>query len=246
MKKNISIFLALVFFVQGFANEMTKIDNLKSKPLTFNDIKNKNKLYLYAGAIPEQFRYIPIYNKFIGLSLLKGDTRQIQHDLTHPFDLPDNCVDVFQSEDVFEHIEYDSLPAVLNEIYRVLKPEGFCRISLPDYRCDYLIERSMKSEDGELLFDPGGGGHYINGKVCNGGHVWFPKIESMSALIKKTQFHTHGRVNFLQYYDEEGNPIVHPTDYSVCHVHRTPDFDQRVQNPRRPLSLVVDLYKSQQ
>lgn len=51
-------------------------------------------------------------------------------------DLSDNSVDIYQSEDVFEHIEYQTIPSIFNEIYRVLKPNGLFRLSMPDYRCD--------------------------------------------------------------------------------------------------------------
>lgn len=37
---------------------------------------------------------------------------------------------------------------------------------------------------------------------------------------------------------------LHPIDYSKGMVMRTPDFDDRVRYPKRPLSIVVDLTKS--
>ena len=211
--------------------------------LQFSDIKNRKKLFLYAGDLVDLRARHSSYKNFIGLSLGLSDAHHIKHDVTKPFDLRDNSVDIFQSEDVFEHIEYDLLPSVLEEVFRVLKPGGFCRISVPDYRCDLLIARSIKDMDGNILFDPGGGGSYKNGKVIRGGHVWFPTIESVTHLVQCSSFSRSGRIKFLQYYDEEGNSIIHPTDYSICKVKRTPDFDKRVQNPRRVMSLVVDLYK---
>lgn len=210
--------------------------------LQFDDIKDRESIYLYAGDLAVSFPHLR--KKFIGLSLQKSDHFHIQHDVTKPLDLEDNTVDVFQSEDVFEHIEYNALPSVLNEIYRVLKPGGICRISMPDYRCDLLIARSIKDKDGNIVFDPGGGGAYVQGKVINGGHLWFPKFESVKQLMENSAFTKFGSVEFLQYYDEEGNPVIRPTDYSICVVDRTPDFDPRVQNPRRPMSIVVDLRKN--
>ena len=40
----------------------------------------------------------------------------------------------------------------------------------------YIIDR-LKDSSGNLYHDPGGGGSYdyINSKVINGGHVWFPQ-----------------------------------------------------------------------
>jgi len=83
------------------------------------------------------------YYKFVGLSLNESDSRHIQHNVTEPLPFPDDCVDVYQSEDVFEHIDPGKLPSVINEIYRVLKPGGLFRLSLPDYRCNILRERSF-------------------------------------------------------------------------------------------------------
>ena len=45
------------------------------------------------------------------------------------------------------------------------------------------------------------------------------------------------------YYDESGKGITKTIDYSIGHVMRTPDHDERVQNPFRPMSIVVDCIK---
>ena len=92
--------------------------------MEFNDLHDSENIYLYAGDLPEGNREnVP----FIGLTL-KPEAEwwnefHINHDVTAMIDLPDNSVDIFQSEDVFEHIEYDQLKSTINEIYRVLKPE---------------------------------------------------------------------------------------------------------------------------
>ena len=93
--------------------------------MEFNDLHDSENIYLYAGDLPEGNREnVP----FIGLTL-KPEAEwwnefHINHDVTAMIDLPDNSVDIFQSEDVFEHIEYDQLKSTINEIYRVLKPGG--------------------------------------------------------------------------------------------------------------------------
>lgn len=158
--------------------------------------------------------------------------------------LLDNSIDIYQSEDVFEHIEPKYMINIFNEIYRVLKPEGFFRLSMPDYKCNILKNRSLKDKDNNIYHDPGGGGNYdnINKKVINGGHVWFPTYEQVKELINLSNFNLE-KVNFLHYYDENDNPVTNKIDYSKCFVQRTPDHDKRVQNPYRPMSLVIDLYK---
>ena len=211
--------------------------------MEFNDLHDSENIYLYAGDLPDANREnVP----FIGLTLKPRsewwNDFHIIHDVTEKIDLPDNSVDIFQSEDVFEHIEYDRLKFTINEIYRVLKPGGLFRLSMPDYRCDILYERSKKDKNGNIIFDWGGGGKYHRRKkkVVGGGHVWFPKYETTRALLESTDFTDF---DFLHYYDTDGTPVLNKIDYSKRLVGRTPDFDERVSSPRRPMSLVVDCRK---
>ncbi len=154
--------------------------------LTFHDIRDLDHIYLYAGNISPGLRERdPAYEKFVGISLNLSDAHHIRWDVTKHIPLSNNSVDIYQAEDVFEHIEYGKLKSAIDEIYRVLKPGGFFRLSIPDYRCDVLINRSQKNAKGEIIFDPGGGGKYKRGKVIDGGHVWFPKIEIVEKLLKE-------------------------------------------------------------
>jgi SAM-dependent methyltransferase len=211
--------------------------------IPWEEITKKSPLFLYAGDITDN--YVEHYKDYTGLSLIKNDTKHIKHDITLPMPLPDNCVDRYQAEDVFEHIEYSQLILVINEIYRVLKPGGFFRLSIPDYRCDVLYNRATKDSFGNIIFDIGGGGHYENGKVIGGGHVWFPTIENVKNLLESTDFYTYGSINYLHYYDEKNISITKTIDYSFGWVNRTPDHDVRVKNPHRCMSMVIDLYKKE-
>lgn len=208
----------------------------------FEDIKHDKNIYLYAGDMALSRRQ---QHPFIGLSLRKSNDMHIKHDITLMMDINDNSVDIYQSEDVMEHIEYDILPTIINEIYRVLKHGGLFRLSMPDYRCDVLYNRSIKDKDGTIIFDAGGGGRYdkINKKVINGGHVWFPTYESVLNLIKQTKF-SEDKIKFLHYYTENNDRICNEINYELGYISRTPDHDKRVKNPRRPMSIVVDLYKT--
>ncbi len=206
-----------------------------SQNITWEQIKQMPVIRLYAGDVPAQKEYEGV----VGLSLTRNDRNHIRHDITKPFPLADNAVDSFQAEDVFEHIQYEKLLPVVNEIYRILKPGGLFRLSVPDYGCDVLQDRCKKSEKGQILFDPGGGG-----TSDNPGHVWFPRIDAIRQLLKKTKFHKSGTIEFLHHYNMDGTFVVKPIDYTRGHVTRTPDFDERVKNPRRPMSLVVDLTKA--
>lgn len=111
---------------------------------------------LYLGDLVIQRRDYTNKN-FIGLSLNKSDNFHIKHDILNKLLINDNSVDIVQSEDVMEHIEYNMLKTCINDIYRVLKPNGLFRLSLPDYKCDVLYNRSVKDCNGNIIFDEGGG-----------------------------------------------------------------------------------------
>ncbi|UCE39033.1 MAG: methyltransferase domain-containing protein, partial [Thermoplasmata archaeon] len=214
-------------------------DTLKAsfEGITWEQVRLMPVKRLYAGDIPERKEY----EGLIGLSLIRNDDNHLRHDITQPFPLADNLVDSFQAEDVFEHIPYEKLASVVNEIYRMLKPGGLFRLSVPDYGCDVLQNRSIRDENSRIVFDPGGGG-----TPENPGHVWFPRIDTVMQLLTKTKFHGSGKVELLHYYNKDGTFVAKPIDYSKGHIMRTPDFDERVQNPYRPMSLVIDLTKGRE
>lgn len=207
------------------------------RKLSFEAIQDRKTIKLYAGDIPRTREYQ--VDDLVGLSLNISDERHIKHDITKPYPLRDACVDIYQAEDVFEHIEYNMLPNVIDEIYRILKSGGIFRLSVPDYRCDILYNRSVKDINNNIVFDPEGGGDYISGRVVNGGHVWFPVYETVLALFADSLFSDW---EFFHYYNGE-EAVTRAIDYSRGYIQRTPDNDERVKNPYRPMSIVVDAYK---
>lgn len=215
---------------------LKRLRNAFSVKIHFDDLKKKEAIFLYAGDVPQN----GLYSKFIGLSLSQANSQHIKHDVTKALPLEESSVDIYQSEDVFEHIELEKLPWVIDEIYRVLKPGGTFRLSLPDYGCDILHNRTQKNEAGKLLFDPDGGGDFVNGEVINGGHLWFPLYKAVKELLEKTRFQN---IRFYHYYDESGQGVTNPINYSIGYVIRTPDHDNRVKYPYRPMSIVVDCLK---
>jgi SAM-dependent methyltransferase len=231
-------------------NQSSNIDSTTLEPflLNWDLIKSSRKILLYDGNMhvinppyctPSEN---PSRDKFACLSHNKNNSTHLIHNINEPLPLPDNCVDVYQAEEFLEHLEYEKLPTIINEIYRVLKPGGFLRISIPDYRCDVLYNRSQKDEFGKIIFDQFGGGQYVDGKVIGGGHLWFPMIENTKALLAKTKFNK-SKIKFLHYYNTNKKSVTNKINYKICYVRRTPDHDGRVQQPYRAMSLVVDLFK---
>lgn len=211
---------------------LSYLRRLFGKEITFNDILKRDKIQLYAGDLADRIKW---NDNLVGLVLHKGDKYSIQHDITDPYPLPNGCVFSYQSEDVFEHIELAKMPGVLEEIYRILRPEGLLRISVPDYKHPALIERSVLEED-RIVFDPGGGGIYQDGSVQGGGHVWFPTYEIMKRLLENSSFQQY---EFLHYYNEDGLPIRKKIDYNKGYILRTPDHIGEIG----AVSIVVDCYK---
>lgn len=226
--------------------------------MKFENIINLEKIYFYAGDLKQwncvavEKRFKLTNKKWIGLTLPKygengygtEDENHILFDITKKMPLNDNSVDIYQSEDVHEHIEYNLLKEQINEVYRCLKKDGLFRLSVPDYNCDILYNRTKKDKYGKLIFDAGGGGYYNEKekKVKGNGHVWFPTYENVKTLLESTHF-SNGKITFLHYYDENKKPITNKIDYSLGYISRTPDNDKRVNNPYRPMSIVVDCYK---
>lgn len=210
--------------------------------LSWGLVANSPQIWLYAGELPSTH---PNYTKFVGLSLERNDAYHLLYNVRHRLPLPDNSVAIYQAEDTFAKLPYYCLPEILNEIYRVLKPGGLCRISVPDYRCAIFEQRSLKDEKGQIIFDPAGGGNLENGKVPNGGYVWFPKIETVKKLLTKTLFYSHGTINYLHYHDENNQSVINKIDYTFGYVQQTPDHDPVAKiPPRKAMSIVIDLYKA--
>ncbi len=207
---------------------------------SWDSLSHSNAVNLYAGRLT---RDQPQFHTHFGLTPFAPSTKNICHDITQVFPLPENSVDKFQSCDVFEHIEYHKIPSVIDEIFRILKPGGLFRLSVPDYRHPLYQSRTVKNGDGNFIFDPGGGGSYVDGRVIGGGHLWFPDFEKVSSLFRNSNFTECGQVKYLHYNKKNGICVMKPIDYSLGYISRTPDFDARAGCPAQPISIVVDAYK---
>ena len=60
--------------------------------------------------------------------------------------------------------------------------------------------------------------------------------------MERTKFESD-KVNYLHYYDDNSKPVIKDINYLMGFIGRTPDNDNRVKNPRRPMSIVLDCYK---
>lgn len=203
--------------------------------ITWDDLERMQNVQLYAGDIYGDFDKYPD-NYVICLSLTESNYRTIRHDITSPYPLKANSIDSYQIEDVVEHIAIKKIIPVLNEIYRILKQGGYLRLSLPDYHTPALLERSFLDKDGKVIFDPKGGGKFLDGEVCEGGHIWFPTYELVKEILKKSNFNDY---KFYRYRDIDGKLWSEEIDYSLGYISRTKEH----ATFKEDVSIVVDCFK---
>lgn len=203
--------------------------------MCFERLDLSKKIVLYAGDIADDVHMSE--PNLYGLSINKADSKHILHDITNRYPLPDNSIYLYQAEDVLEHIAFEKLVDAINEIYRILCEGGLLRICLPDYYSAYLRDISMRDEDGNIVFDPTGGGNFgVNG-VENAGHVWFPNYSIVQDLLDRTKFN---KIDFLCYHTAKGELIKKNIDFTKGYVKRLPKADEE---DRPVYSIVVDCYK---
>lgn len=207
------------------------------KRITWEDIKHRNgKIRLYAGDINTNCAQYYPDDYVICLSLERHNYRSMKHDIRFPYPLEANTIDSYQIEDVIEHIEIDKAVQILNEIYRILKEGGYLRLSLPDYHAPVLLHNSFLNSSGGVLYDPYGGGKYVGGKVCDGGHVWFPTYGLVREILEQSDFKKY---KFYRYYDVSGKIYGKEIDYSMGYISRTKEH----LSYKEDISIVVDCYK---
>src|SRR4051812_1257729 len=66
---------------------------------------------LYAGHLR---RELPQWRTHYGLTPFVPSPRNILHDVTQPHPIPDDVIDVYQSEDVFEHVPKSQFVGIVN------------------------------------------------------------------------------------------------------------------------------------
>jgi len=220
--------------------ESTEIENSQAMP----DIS-----YLYFGNL---FPGEPQYKSgtFHGLALREKFDKDIAHDARKPMPFGDGSINGFQSQDVFEHIEYENVSAIFDEIFRCLKVGGLFRLSLPDYNSPLLIGRSVYDSTGKILCDLAMGGAVtckLNDKIkvtFGGGgesHLWFPTYSNVTRLILASELRKCTSIKFHHAFFDAHEFICEPFDQNIMPVSRVPPKDMRAGG--KPISIVVDFVK---
>jgi len=186
---------------------------------------------------------------FIGLSLNPSHFSEIKCDISKgvlPF--ASKSVKYIQAEDVLEHIEFSDLVKVLDEIFRVLKPDGVFRLSVPDYNSVVLKKRSIYDFEGRVLADPltGSSVFYdsksektlVKHRADGNSHLWFPTKDLIEVLIQSSELRFCASIQY-QHYSSSGNFfLVQNFPHLNMPVFRSPPNDMRANG--FPVSIIVD------
>lgn len=206
--------------------------------------------YLYFGNLTAGERQYAS-GRFVGLALVPQHGREIRHDAREKLPVPDNSVEKIQSQDVFEHLPYDELPAILDDIHRALKPGGIFRLSLPDYGSPFLLKRCVFDEQGNILADLRMGGRVAWDRKAKrrkveflpdgNAHLWFPTWELVWGLIRRSTIEHCAAVRFHHYFVNRNEYVMLDYPEEEMFVMRAPPHDQRAGG--LPISLIVDFVK---
>jgi len=205
--------------------------------------------YLYLGSLGPHERQFQIPN-FVGLTLTPAHDREIRHDLASALPYGDDSIAKIQAQDVLEHVVFDKVAFVFDEIYRVLKPGGIFRLSVPDYRSPVHKRRSIYDWRGRVTGDLlMGATPYLDGdsgdarvRFADGGdaHLWFPRYELITHLILKSEIRKSS-IKFYQGFLDDHTFLGETLPVDEMFVQRALPHDRRAGG--QPVSIVADFVK---
>ena len=207
-------------------------------------------IYLYYGNLFPTEPQFKIPN-FVGLALHPRFEKDIKHSAYETLPWPDGSVAKVQSQDVFEHLEVDRIPAILDDIFRVLQAGGVFRLSVPDYNCPFIRNRCIFDSRGNVAGDLMMGAsaaydrHSLGIKVSfvtNGdAHLWFPTYDKVVDAVLKSNIRKSSKITFYQFYRNKNDYVCNSVPELEMSVQRAPPRDDR--NGAKPISIVVDFVK---
>ena len=205
--------------------------------------------YLYFGSLGLHERQYQIPN-FIGLALQPVHDREIKHNFTDPLPFGDSSIAKIQAQDVLEHVAFDKVPAILDEIYRVLRPGGAFRLSVPDYRSPVLKRRSIYDARGRVIgdlmmgatsyLDQATGDARVRFSEDGDAHLWFPRYELVTHLVLKSEIRKTA-IHFYQGFLDDHTYLCEPVPENEMFVQRAAPHDRR--GGGTPTSIVADFVK---
>jgi predicted SAM-dependent methyltransferase len=178
----------------------------KASDMKWSEVETRDSIYLNLGG-GDNCHPKKEYENYISVDIEPhNELFSVKHDLTEPIPLPDNSVDRIHSEDFLEHIDQKSITSLFEECYRILKPDGFMRIGVPDY--NNPKDRIYMQQQNDPRYPL---------------HVTFMNYSLLKGLIEKSPFREY---KFYNYWLEDSF-YKEPIDYSKGIVFRTPDNHPR-------------------
>ena len=205
--------------------------------------------YLYFGSLGLHERQYQIPN-FTGLALQPAHDREIKHNFTDPLPFGDGSIAKIQAQDVLEHVAFEKVPAILDEIYRVLRPGGIFRLSVPDYRSPVLKRRSIYDARGRVIgdllmgatsyLDQATGDARVRFSEDGDAHLWFPRYELITHLVLKSEIRK-AAIHFYQAFLDDHSYLCEPVPENEMFVQRAAPHDRRAGGA--PTSIIADFIK---
>jgi SAM-dependent methyltransferase len=205
--------------------------------------------YLYFGSLGQHERQFQVPN-FVGLALNPAHDREIKHNLTDPLPYAGDSIAKIQAQDVLEHVPFDKVPFVLDEIYRVLRPGGIFRLSVPDYRSPVQKRRSIYDARGRVIgdllmgatsyLDQATGDARVQFTGDGEAHLWFPRYELITHLVLKSELR-RSRIHFYQGFIDDHSYLCEPLPEDDMFVQRAAPHDRRAGGA--PTSIIADFIK---
>lgn len=212
--------------------------------------KGARSCFLYYGNLgvcERQYAELDV----LGLALYPRHEREMEHDACKPLPFAAASINRIQSQDVFEHIAKEHIPGILDEIYRVLRPGGVFRLSVPDYRSPLLKKRSVYDSHGSVIADlmMGAGVSYDAASASvlvefgrdGNAHLWFPTWEQMHELVACSRISRCSEIRFYHGFEDDEHFRCEPFPDLGMPVNRAPPFDMRAHGA--PISIIVDFIK---
>jgi hypothetical protein len=206
--------------------------------------------YLYYGNLGVNEQQYGV-EQFIGLALYPRHDREIKHNSLDRLPFENESIKKIQSQDVFEHLPYESITKIFDDIYRVLKVDGVFRLSVPDYRSPLLKKRSVYNYKGCVIgdlmmgarvsYDGDAGSVKTDFSTDGNAHIWFPRYELILDLVIQSKLRLCRSICFYQYFTDEDNYVCNPIPEDEMYVMRCVPNDPRANG--MPISIVVDFMK---
>ena len=154
-------------------------------------------------------------------------------DVTKPFPIPKNSFQFVFSEHHIEHISYRNAVDMLKEIYNIMKPGGYIKISTPDlqkYLNSYMDDSIMKTDKEQharnwiysgyhkavnyVPIDDYYKAHFVNDIFINYEHHFIYDYQSLANILQKTGFTSITNCSFKDsIHTEFRNIETHSTEF---------------------------------